>query len=267
VTRGRLRISLLLVALLAAIAVASPALIRATWSARSSNPARRGVRLAARLGCFACHGPEGSAGIPDPGLGSAGVPEWGGMVWMMYVSTDDEVREFILDGVSRKRAASASAREERSRAAVRMPAYRHVVGGRDLDDLVAAFRALSGMGRPPAGEPEGRGYDLARRLRCFACHGAAGSGGLPNPGSFAGYIPGWYGPDFRDLVRDRAEFDAWVREGRSPRLAANRVAGYFLARQRLQMPAYAGLSPGDLDALWAYVGWLGGGPAGSRSPA
>lgn len=241
---------------LAALAAASPALVRGGWAIRASNPVRRGVRLAGELGCFSCHGPAGSAGLPDPGLGGQTVPEWGGMVWMMYVSSDDEVREYILDGVSRKRAASASAREERARAAVRMPAYRDVLDGRDLEDLVAAFRALSGMGRPPSDSPEGRGHDLARRLGCFACHGAAASGGLPNPGSFAGFIPGWYGPDFRDLVRGREEFDAWLREGRIARLERSRLASYFTSRQKLRMPAYAGLTAGELEALWAYAGWL-----------
>ena len=82
------------------------------------------------------------------------------------------------------------------------------------------------------------------------------------------FIPGWYGADFRDLVRGRAEFDSWIREGRIPRLQANPLARRFLRRQKISMPGYRELSDPDLDALWAYAEWLdrtGGGvrPAGA----
>jgi len=234
----------------------APAVVRLYWSAHSANPVRRGVARAVELGCFECHADRGSSGIPDPGLEDQEVPAWSGMVWMMYVDDEEEIREFILDGVSRKRAASPSARAEREAAAIRMPAYRDVLRGGDLDDLTAAFLVLSGMSRPPRRTPEARGFDLAREWRCFSCHGAGGSGGLANPGSFAGFIPGWYGADFDDLVRDRGEFDAWIREGAIPRLTSGRIAPYFARRQRVQMPAYRDLTEQDLDALWAYASWL-----------
>jgi hypothetical protein len=69
-------------------------------------------------------------------------------------------------------------------------------------------------------------------------------------------VPGWYGAEFEDLVRDQTEFEAWVREGRAPRLAASRIASYFMRRQRLSMPAYRGFEPEELDDLWAYARWL-----------
>jgi len=162
-------------------------------------------------------------------------------------------------------AASPSARAEREAAAIRMPAYRDVLRGSDLDDLTAAFLVLSGMGRPDRGAPEGRGYDLAREWRCFSCHGAGGSGGLPNPGSFAGFIPGWYGADFGDLVRDREEFDAWIREGEIPRLTSSRIASHFIRRQRIQMPPYRDLTAQELDDLWAYASWLAATDGGRRT--
>jgi len=253
--------------LLIVLAWSAPALFRAGWSARSSNPVRRGLARAAELGCFSCHGPAGSSGIPDPGFADETAPAWSGMVWMMYVSDAEEIRETILDGVSRKRAASESAREARARQAVRMPAYRDALGGSDLEDLVAAFQVLSGMIRPPADTPAARGLAVAQEWRCFSCHGPAASGGLPNPGSFAGFIPGWYGADFGDLVHDRTEFNAWIKEGGIPRLKQNPVASFFIRRQKLQMPVYKELPPEDLDALWAYAGWLAGasdGPAAAE---
>lgn len=246
----------------------TPWLVRAYWARRSSNPVRRGIHLARELGCFSCHGELGRGGLPDPTATAGEVPGWSGGTWMMYVDNDLQIRQTILDGISETRRASASATAERAKQTIVMPAYRTVLDGTDLDDLVAAFHVLSRMSLPAAGTPERRGLELAERWGCFSCHGPAGSGGLPNPGSFTGFVPGWYGADFADLVRDRGEFEAWVREGAIPRLATSRVASHFLARQRLRMPAYRALAPSDLDALWAYTRWLeqseGGHRGGSR---
>jgi hypothetical protein len=185
---------------------------------------------------------------------------------MMYVQSDADIHHYILEGsipkVESPEASAAGATPPK--AAVAMPAFRNVLRGTDLDDLTAAFKVLSVMVSPPAGGPEERGFNQARTWGCFSCHGPGGSGGLPNPGSFAGFIPGWYGPDFHDTVRDRVEFNAWVRQGRIPRFDANPVAVRFMARQRIQMPAYGRFSPGDLDDLWAYARWLEESEGGTR---
>lgn len=175
---------------------------------------------------------------------------------MMYVKEESEIREFILDGISKRRAASETARAVRERAAIRMPAYRDRLSDDETDDVVAAFLVLSGMKRPRDGTPEFEGLAEAEEHGCLSCHGAGGSGGLPNPGSFTGFIPGWYGADFRDLVRDRAEFDAWVRDGTIPRLSGNPAARWFLERQKIRMPRYREMPAEDLHAIWAYVSWL-----------
>jgi hypothetical protein len=133
-----------------------------------------------------------------------------------------------------------------------------------LEDLVAAYRILSGMSGPPADSPEEKGYQAARTWGCFSCHGPGGSGGLSNPGSFAGFIPGWYGADFRDLVRGKEEFVSWIREGEIPRLTRNPLALYFIRRQRISMPRYKSLESAEVENLWAYARWLdrtGGGVA------
>ena len=254
--QGRVRWILALAMLLILGALSSPWLIRGYWSIRSNNAVRRGVTRAEQLGCFTCHGLMGLEGIPDPGWEGGETPAWGGGVWMMYVASDDEIREFILDGVSTQRAMSMTAQQERAMAVVHMPAYRDELAGSDLDDVVAAFRVLSGMSRPQTDTLEWRGWKIARRWKCFACHGPAAAGGVSNPGSFAGFIPGWYGPDFDDLVRDRTEFDAWIRDGEIGRLERSRLASYFTRRQRTQMPPYANLTDEELDELWAYSRWL-----------
>jgi mono/diheme cytochrome c family protein len=259
---------LALAAVAALGALLSPWIVRSYWSARSSNPVRRGVALANELGCFSCHGGFGRGGLPDPGKDDTAVPSWSGGVWMMYVENDEQIRNYILYG-SREETSGRSSEERGAAQAIHMPAYEDVVDSRDLEDLVAAFKVLSGMNVPPPDSPERRGYDLARAWRCFSCHGPGGSGGSSNPASFAGFIPGWYGADFQDLVRSREEFDAWIREGSIPRLAENRIASFFIRRQRVPMPAYQNLTSSDRDDLWAYVQWLSatdGGTTGGTEP-
>jgi hypothetical protein len=197
----------------------------------------------------------GTGGLPDPGVDDGEVPPWSGGAWMMYVKDEQDVREFILDGrLERRRDPESS--EPRAAPAIRMPAYRGLVRAGEVDDLIAAYKVLSGMIQPPVDSAARKGQEIARGWGCFACHGAAGSGGYPNPGSFTGFIPGWYGADFEDMVQNRDEFDGWVRQGVIPRLVRHPVAPYFLKRQRIRMPAYTSLSNDELDALWEYVHWL-----------
>jgi mono/diheme cytochrome c family protein len=241
--------------LLLGAALALPA-VRAYWRVRSSNPVRRGLEVATRSGCFSCHGSWGAAGIPDPGLGED-LPPWTGGISMMYVDDAEEVREFVLDGISRRRARSESAKAERARAAIRMPAFRDTLTSRQVDDVVAAFVVISGMENPLDGTSEARGLAIAEQHRCFSCHAPGGSGGRPNPRSLTGFVPGWYGADFRDLVRDRGEFVAWVRDGGIARLQESPFARHFIRNQAIQMPRYKDMPDADVDALWAYVRWLG----------
>lgn len=243
-----------LVAVIAALAVgfgAVPAL-RLYWLWRESNPVRRGAALAARVGCMSCHGPHGTQGLPDPNT-SEEVPPWDGGIPMMYVNGEEEVREYILDGVSKRRAANPRATAERLKAAIQMPAYRDVLKTREVDDLVAYFMAASQM-RPITDAAASRGRDLIRRHRCESCHGIGGAGGVKNPGSLKGYVPGWLGGDYTELVQNDAELREWILEGGIGRFASDRLARYFVSRQRLQMPAYKqALSPDDVDAIGAYI--------------
>lgn len=254
---GKVVAVIAVVVLLGGVVASFPGLVRLYWRRASANPVRLGIERATELGCFHCHGPLGSRGIPDPAGEELEVPQWSGGMWMMYVQSEEEIREFILDGISRKRAASESAKKELEAARIKMPAFREYLRGNDLDNLVAAYIVLSGMVRPPESTPARRGYELSRQASCFSCHGPGGCGGLPNPGSFTGFIPGWYGKDFEDLVRSKEEFDAWVREGKIERLEKSWLARRFTGGQRVKMPAYKELSEEELNELWEYVRWLG----------
>jgi mono/diheme cytochrome c family protein len=216
----------------------------------------RGKRVADRLGCFACHGPEGRGGVPNPGSRSETVPGWTERVPMMFVATDAELREYILDGRPQSKATDPAYARQMERQAVQMPAYRERISAAELDDVVTFIRAASGL-LVPEDLTAARGLDLAFSVGCFSCHGDLGGGGTPNPGSFKGYVPSFWGADFRDLVRSEAELLEWIREGRIERLARHPVGSWFLERQVIRMPAYKHvLTEADIGAIAAAVGWI-----------
>jgi mono/diheme cytochrome c family protein len=223
--------------------------------------AARGFELAGRLGCFACHGPGGRGGVRTPGSREGEVPAFVEQTQMMYVTGADELREYVLDGMPKRRRDDPSYLAEIEAATVRMPAYRPFLTPSEVADLVAYLRAISGQ-ILPVDDPEAfRGAELAIELDCFSCHGALGAGGMPNPGSFKGYVPSFWGRDFDDLVRDDGELRQWLVDGKIPRIAEHPIGGWFFRRQALKMPAYGNrLDAKEIDALVAYVRWIRNGP-------
>jgi mono/diheme cytochrome c family protein len=229
----------------------------ALWNAAfraKLNAVERGRRLAERTGCFGCHGPEGTAGTANPGRPEPTVPSFRAL--MIYAKNKDEAREWIRDGAPASRRKSETFRENREKGALRMPAFGRRLKPGQIEDLVAFVMAVSGQDAP-GDSLAYAGHQRAEELGCTGCHGAGGKFGRTNPRSLKGYIPSWDGSDFPDLVRDRAEFEEWVKIGRTRRFETNPMAMFFLRRAVLHMPAYERfLQPGDLDALWAYVQWI-----------
>jgi cytochrome c553 len=238
-------------------------LVRRAIFPPQNDPAERGRQVAERLGCFGCHGAEGAGGIRNPGSDNQVVPALSGGEMMMWADSETELREWILFGAPRDETPGFvrdgyTAGYGSGRALV-MPAYeRHLVAG-DLDALLAYLRAISGLQFPDAAGTK-RGLELAHRLGCFRCHGPMGTGGLANPGSLKGYVPGFFGRDFTELVRDRAEARQWISAGVSDRFRDNLAARAILERQAIKMPAYGEFLPAeDVDALADLVEWLGRG--------
>jgi len=226
------------------------------WTHRSNNPVRHGIALGQKLGCYYCHGELGGGGIPDPGLDGREVPAWSKDMFSSSSDRRREIEEIIRDGDVHHHAGSHVVKEERLTAAIPMPAFGKLVDEEELDALVATVAAISGMNLRSADSLAMRGYEIAMKWGCESCHGPAGSGGLSNPTSVTGFIPGWYGADFRELVRDREEFDEWIRDGITDRFETNAVSSYLIHRQTIRMPRYEHMSDRELDALWAYVKWL-----------
>jgi mono/diheme cytochrome c family protein len=218
-----------------------------------------GKRVSERFGCFGCHGPEGRGGIPNPGSEWETVPAFTERVPMMFAKTDLELREYVLDGSPRSKRDDETYQAEMEAAALQMPAYRGRMTDTELDAIMAFIRAASGLLYPDDDEA-GRGMDLAVTNGCFGCHGDMGGGGVPNPGSLKGYIPGFWGADFHELVDNDDELLEWIREGSIARLRDNPVANHFLEQQIIKMPAYADhLTDKQIRSLAAAVRWISGG--------
>jgi mono/diheme cytochrome c family protein len=226
------------------------------WRSRNLGPVQRGWRTAAAQGCFTCHGPGGRLGLEDPGNGIGGVPTFTKDDLAGYARNDQEIREWILDGMPRRLRAETTPEDLAEGALIRMPRFRGVLSDREVDDLVAYVKAVGDVDSPA--EPRAAaGRQAAARLGCFACHGPQGRGSLPNPRSLKGYIPAWDGPDFPELARDDAEVVEWILDGRPRRLQEDGLARRFLDRQVVQMPAYRGrITPGELEEIVHYIKWL-----------
>ena len=233
-------------------------LVRAGLIGLEETPAARGQRLAAELGCFACHGPGGRGGMPNPGSEEKEVPAFTEQTQMMYVTSTDDLREYILDGAPKRRREDPDYVARMEGAALRMPAYRAFLSSRQVDDLVAYLRAVSGQILPAQDEAQvARGGELTAEYHCFTCHGPFGAGGVANPGAFKGYVPGFWGEDYAELVRDDDELHRWIADGQLPRISDHPIGGWFFRRQAMKMPAYGKfLSPEDIAAIAAYVKWL-----------
>jgi mono/diheme cytochrome c family protein len=230
--------------------------VRARVLRLEETPAARGRRLAAEHGCFACHGPGGGGGTPNPGSEEKEVPAFTEQTQMMYVKSPDDLREYVLDGAPKRRRDDPDYRAKMEAAALRMPAYRSFLGARDVEDIVTYLRAASGQVLPDEAAA-GRGGEVATKLGCFTCHGPLGAGGVSNPGSFKGYVPGFWDDDFDDLVRDEDELRAWIAEGQIDRIAKHPIGGWFFRRQAIKMPAYGRfLSEAEVGDLMTYVRWI-----------
>ncbi|MFN8176341.1 MAG: c-type cytochrome [bacterium] len=220
------------------------------------SKALRGKHVAMRAGCFGCHGDGGHGRVANPGS-ATGVPGFREGVLLMYAESASELREWISDGAPRRLQEDADYRAAREKLGLRMPAFKDKLDAEEIDQLVSYIMAVSQTYAPAPDTPEAKGLEIAEKNACFGCHGDLGLGGNGNLASFKGYIPGFWGADYDELVRDDAELREWIETGSSRRLAANPIARRYLSSQIVSMPAYKDrLGPAEIDALVAAVKWI-----------
>ena len=240
----------------AVLMVAVPWGVLAVVRGPEITPALRGQRVARALGCFACHGLGGVGGIADLGFGAGRVVGWEGRIAKLYAEGEQDVREWILHGMPNRLSRGPDARHLAS-GIIPMPAYEGHLSGRQMEDLMAFFRAVAGPAFDVIPEPAYEGWKVADRMGCLGCHGPSGIGGIKNPGSFTGQIPPWDGDQFTKLVRTEDELREWILDGEVRRLWHNWAARYFLEGQVTKMPAYRQhISDAEVDKIVSYVHWI-----------
>ena len=99
-----------------------------------------GRDAAARLGCFACHGPQGRFDTPNPGSLKGYIPSWSGADFPELARDDGEIREWIRDGSPKRLRDNPVAAFFMRRQAIRMPAY----GDRVSEDEIRRITAYIG---------------------------------------------------------------------------------------------------------------------------
>jgi mono/diheme cytochrome c family protein len=218
-----------------------------------SSPVSRGARLAEEAGCFACHGR--SEEEPRFNLRLAALGDWRGKnnpsLWEGEITEVKVLVDWIANGVT------ADEVEKHKNLFIRMPAYKDRLTSGEIEDIAAWILAegLKIWADPAAAKipPPGQaltpdqlfvaGDALSRRHGCYQCHGELGQGGVANPDSFKGYIPGFQGKDFLKLTADgdRAEILHWIDQGRGRAIESGplgRIAKRFLDGQAIPMPGY-----------------------------
>lgn len=241
-----------LVACLVAFLLAIPFASRALLWRWEQNPLLEGRELAREAGCLTCHFPYRGEEIPNPGSRWNVVPRFEVGNAMMYVESRGEIEQFIRFGAPTSWLENPRARARLAEQHIRMPAYDERLSDAQIELLTLWASVVEGV-EVAGDEIVARGRQLARENGCISCHGFEGAGGLPNPGSLGGFIPGFLGDNFADLVENRAEFDEWVETGSLERLGKNPIVRRAWRRQALAMPAFADLSEADLDALWFWI--------------
>lgn len=118
--------------------------------------------------------------------------------------------------------------------------------------LAAVVVVLATLGslRRPASTAAARGAVIAEDLGCFTCHGPGGRGGVPNPNTDGGEIPGWDGATAELYLESAAEIREWILDGSPGRLREALKPVAEADRPLIAMPAYRGhLSDSELDDL------------------
>lgn len=162
--------------------------------------ALKGYQVSQELGCFGCHGEGGFGGIANPGSFKGYIPPWDGDDYPQLVTSEDELKEWILKGTIERFENNPLAKFFTSRQVIQMPSYESLLKPGQLEAIVSYVRWL----RDPEKKFENkwtnpntllvdalipRGKKLYVSTGCAACHNKAGIGGIPNPNTAEEHVP------------------------------------------------------------------------------
>ena len=112
-----------------------------------AGPARNGREVAERMGCFACHGPQGRGALANPGSFKGYVAPWDGKDFPELVEDDAELKAWILDGMPDRLRENTLARHFLDHQVVKMPGYRGRMADEDLAAVMAYIHWLRSQAR------------------------------------------------------------------------------------------------------------------------
>ena len=225
------------------------------YRSRNVGAVQRGYRIADETGCFTCHGPGGHRGMLDPGHGLEDVPPWSGGILATYAENEEEIRQWIVNGLPESVRKDPEQMKLRERAVVRMPAFRAILGDAQVSDLVAYVKAVGDLEKPKDARRRGGTAGRPEATAASTAMGPRGGARLPNARSLKGYIPAWDGADFPELAADDQEIRDWILDGGTravlssrmaqllPRAPADQDAGLSRIRQRRRRPRACRLHP------------------------
>jgi mono/diheme cytochrome c family protein len=234
------------------------------------SPVGRGAQLAESAGCFACHGRgDGEKRFNLRLRNEKWAPKANPTFWDSSITKREELVEWITHGVT------AAEVETHKQLFIRMPAYKDRLKPDEIESIAAwilaeGIKFTQGTGADIKGVPATQqtpsgdsllvqGDRLSRKFGCYQCHGELGQGGVANPGSFKGYIPGFFGNDFLKLTAqgDRSEILHWIDHGRGQAIEsglAGKLAKRYFDGQAIPMPGYRDqLSAPEKELLADYL--------------
>ena len=205
------------------ILLASALLFATAWAKHrmspESAPVARGAAYAQLRGCAGCHGD------PDNSLADENIGDCSNVNRMSWHP------EYAVD------------------CADAMAFFETIRLRRNFDDRM----------QTDIDSPLSAGEKLARKYHCFNCHGHLGQGGFANANSLKGYVPGYFGTDFKVLTRnaDPESIRNWITHGVDPAILQKPVIGwiaeFYFSRQAVGMPSFKSLRPDEIEILVQYV--------------
>ncbi len=103
---------------------------------------RLGRIVAESYKCFTCHGTDGRGGVLNPGSKTGYVPAWDTKEFARYMNSKAKLKEMILNGPTGRIDADSEMNAGRDMSALKMPAWKGRIKGKELHGLVNYIRSL-----------------------------------------------------------------------------------------------------------------------------